>query len=63
MGFKLPNKITEGQVKIMNSTNPELIGKIGIVQRVNISRSVANVKLESGDIVEVPIKDLSKKID
>lgn len=59
MGFKIKTMNKGAEVKIYRSDNPDLIGKFGVIQRVNISRKIAYVKLVNEQIeVEVPIDNL-----
>jgi|Laugrefa1bdmlbdn_1035148.scaffolds.fasta_scaffold91216_2 hypothetical protein len=58
MGFKIKSMNKGSEVKIYRSDNPELVGKFGIIQRISISRSVAYLKLTTGEEVEVPLNNL-----
>lgn len=60
MGFVIKNNFTEGKVQIKEHDNPNFIGKVGLIKKVSLSNQIVYVKLEDGNEVQVPMKNLLK---
>lgn len=60
MGFVIKNNFTQGKVEIKEHDNPNLIGKVGFIRKVSLSNQMVYVKLEDGNEVQVPMKNLLK---